>query len=165
MEEVELRPELAVIPSARLLETFEVRVEILLGVEGGAVDPRQLLVVLVPAPVRTCEAGQLQRPDRPGVLQVRPAAEVCELTLGIERDRPFGRADELDLVGLALPLEAGARLGGRYLLPAPFPALGELARDLRLDLREILLADRLRELEVVVEAVLDRRADGDLDPG
>ena len=34
--------------------------------------------------------------------------------------------------------------------------------DLVLDLREVGLGDRLRELEVVVEAVLDRRADRDL---
>ena len=50
----------------------------------------------------------------------------------------------------------------RDLLARPLAALGELAADLLLDPLEVVLADRLRELEVVVEAVLDRRADRDL---
>ncbi len=53
----------------------------------------------------------------------------------------------------------------RALAPLPAPALLQLAPNLGLDLLEILLADRLRKLEVVVEAVLDRRPDRDLDPG
>jgi len=43
--------------------------------------------------------------------------------------------------------------------------LASSAHDLRLDPLEVLLADRLRELEVVVEAVLDRGADRDLHTG
>ena len=53
---------------------------------------------------------------------------------------------------------------GRDLLALPLAALVELALDLGFDLLERLLADRLRKLEVVVEAVLDRRADRDLRP-
>ena len=77
VEEVELRPEPAVVARAGLLEALEVRVEVGLVVEGRAVDPGQLLVVLVAAPVRAGEAGQLDRLDRLRVLQVRPAAEVA----------------------------------------------------------------------------------------
>jgi hypothetical protein len=55
-----------------------------------------------------------------------------------------------------------ARLVRGQLLAAPFAALVELAPELLLDPLEPLLADRLRELEVVVEAVLDRRPDRDL---
>src|SRR4029450_10413274 len=57
------------------------------------------------------------------------------------------------------------RIGRGDLLALPRAALLQLALDLRLDLRERVLADRLRELEVVVEAVLDRRPDRDLRPG
>ena len=81
VEEVELAPEPAVVALPRLLEPREVRVEVVLGVEGRAVDPGQLLVVLVAAPVGAGEAGQLERLDRLRVLQVRAAAEVGEIDL------------------------------------------------------------------------------------
>ena len=58
-----------------------------------------------------------------------------------------------------------ARLVARDLLAGPDAALRDLALDLGLDRLEVALADRLRELEVVVEAVLDRRADRDLHAG
>ena len=158
------RPEPAVVAALRLLEPLEVRVEVGLRVERGAVDPRQLRVVLVAAPVRAREAGQLERLDRLRVLEVRAAAEVREVALRVERDVALGRVDELDLVLLALFREELLRLLGRDLLTRPLAALVELPLDLGLDLLERLLADRLRELEVVVEAVLDRRPDGDLRP-
>ena len=162
VEEIELLAELAMVAALRLLQPLEVRVEILLRVEGGAVDPRQLRVLLVAAPVRAREAGELEGLDRLRVLEVRAAAEVGELALRVERDVALGRVDELDLVRLALDGEALARLVARDLLALPLAALGELAADLLLDPLEVGLVDRLRELEVVVEAVLDRRADGDL---
>ena len=55
VDQVELRPEPAVVARARLLEPLEVRVEVGLRVERRPVDPRQLRVLLVTAPVR---AGQ-----------------------------------------------------------------------------------------------------------
>ena len=163
MEEVELAAQLAVVARLRLLEPLQVRVEVGLRVEGGAVDPRQLRVPLVAAPVGAGERGQLDRLDRLRVLQVRAAAEVGELALRVQRDLALGRVDELDLVALALGLEAALCLLRRDLLALPGAALLQLALDLGLDLLEILLADRLGELEVVVEAVLDRRPDRDLD--
>src|SRR3954468_21288487 len=160
--EVELRPQAAVIALLRLLDPLEVRVEVGLGVERGAVDPGELRVLLVAAPVRACEAGQLQGLDRLRVLQVRAAAEIGEGALRVEADRAFGRVDELDLVRLVLlPEELAGALGVDF-LAVPRAALGELLANLLLDLRERFLADRLRELEVVVEAVLDRRTDRDL---
>ena len=80
----------------------------------------------------------------------------------VERDVALGGVDELDLVRLALGLEARLRLVAGDLLARPLAPLLQLARDLGLDLLEILLAQRLGEVEVVVEAVLDRRADRDL---
>src|SRR3954454_10343060 len=110
MEEVELLADAAVVACASLLEPLEVRVQILLRVERGAVDPGQLGVLLVAAPVRAGEAGQLERLDRLRVLQVRPAAEVGELALGVQRDVALRGADELDLVRLPLRTEALACL-------------------------------------------------------
>ena len=162
VEEIELAAELAMVARLRLLEALEIGVEIGLGVEGRAVDPRQLLVVLVAAPVGTGERRELDRLDRLRVLEVRAAAEIGELALRIERDVALGGVDELHLVGLVLLEEALLRLGRGDLLALPGAALLELAHDLGLDPLEVLLADRLGELEVVVEAVLDRRPDRDL---
>jgi hypothetical protein len=96
---------------------------------------------------------------------VWPAAEVGEIALRVEGDVAVCRFDELELVGLVLGLEAKPRLLARNALAAPLPPLGDLVTDLVLDPLERLLADRLGELEVVVEAVLDRRPDRDLDAG
>src|SRR5579862_1823751 len=162
VEQVELHTEAAVVALARFLETFEVGVEIVLREERGPVDACQLLVVLVAAPVRAGEAGQLERLDRLRVQQVRTSAEVGEVALRVEADRAFGGVDELDLVRLVPALEAHARVLGGDLVARPLAALGELPLDLGLDPLQVVLVDRLREVEVVVEAVLDRRPDGDL---
>src|SRR6185503_8906770 len=98
----ELRPEAAMVAAARLLEALQVRVEILLLVEGGAVDAGQLLVALVAPPVRAGEARQLERLDRLRVLQVRTAAQIGEVPLRVEGDVALGGVDELDLERLAL---------------------------------------------------------------
>ena len=93
---------------------------------------------------------------------MRPTAEVGELALRVEGDGSFRGVDKLDLVLLALLEEAPFGVIRRDLLSRPLAALLELPENLLLDLRQILFADRLGELEVIVEAVLDRRADGDL---
>src|SRR5207247_4409018 len=120
---VELHADRAVGAAPRLLEPLEIRVEVLRRVERGAVDAGQLLVLLVAAPVRAGERGQLERLDRLRVLQVRAAAEVGEVPLGVEADRALGGLDELDLVGLVLLEEALPRLGGAQLLAAPLAAV------------------------------------------
>ncbi len=168
VEEVELHAETAVVTALRLLQPLEVGVEVGLRVEGCAVDPRQLGVRGVAAPVGAGETGQLEGLDRPRVLEMRSAAEVREVVvavvrLRVEGDLPFGGVDELDLVRLGLRLEAPPRLVARGLLARPLATLGELAPDLALDAIEVGFVDRLGELEVVVEAVLDRRPDRDLD--
>jgi hypothetical protein len=96
---------------------------------------------------------------------VRAAAEIGEVALRVERDVAVRGVDQLDLVRLAVVREARSRLVTADLRPLPRPALRDLAPDLVLDRREVGLVDRLGELEVVVEAVLDRRPDRDLDPG
>ena len=107
------------------------RVQVGLRVERGAVDPRQLLVVLVAAPVRAGEAGELHRLDRLRVLEVRAAAEVGELALRVEADRPLGGVDELDLVRLALGSKRCPASSASISSRAPLAALGRSPADLR----------------------------------
>jgi hypothetical protein len=83
MEEVELRAESTMVAPARLLDPLEVGVEIGLRIKSRAVDPRQLGLALVAAPVRARQAGELQGLDRLRVLKMRPAAEVGELALRV----------------------------------------------------------------------------------
>ena len=77
-----------------LLEALEIGIEVGLGEEGRAVDPRQLGVLLVPAPIGAGEAGQLDRLDRARVLKMRAAAEIREVALCVERDLTLGGVDE-----------------------------------------------------------------------
>src|SRR3954453_5736960 len=76
-EEVELRPELAVIAPCGLLEAVLVLPQLLLAGPGGAVDALQLLVLLRAPPVRRGDPGEGPAvAEEAGVRQVRAAAEV-----------------------------------------------------------------------------------------
>src|SRR6185312_3803873 len=164
VDEVELSAQAAMVARLRLLETRKVGVEILRLVERRSVHTRELGLGLVAAPVGTRKREELHRLDRLRVLEMRPAAQVDEVALRVERDVAFRRVDELDLVRLALLLEAFARVVPRDLLALPDAALLDLPLDLVLEPLQIGLRDWLGELEVVVEAVFDRRADRDLRP-
>ena len=153
--------------SRRFASSIAVQVRLQVGrvEEGGPVDARELRAVLVAAPVGAGEREELHRLDRRCVLQVRPAAEVDEVALLVQGDVALGRVDELDLERLALLLEVGAGLVAARLAPLEDAALGDLAPDLLLEAGQRLFGHGLGELEVVVEAVLDRRADRHLRPG
>ena len=101
--------------------------------------------------------------------RVRPAAEVEEGAVAVHRDVVHALVadqvlDQLDLVVLALAREVVERLAG-----GPLAALERLVgldvlAHLLLDARQVVLgeAHALGEVEVVVEAVLDRGPDRDL---
>ena len=98
---------------------------------------------------------------------MRPAAEIEPLALRVDLDLVAlgDRVDQLELEGLAL---VGEQLLRRL-------AVDDLARERRVagddlahlgfDLRQILRRERLLAREVVIEAVVDHRADGDLRAG
>ena len=156
------------------LEHLQVLLEFIRRLPGRAVDARQHLVVFVAAPVGPGDRHQLEgrRVDLAGVLDVRPAAQVREgialverdFRLGIQRVAVFVQAaffqavDQFQLVGLVLEDLAG--FIGRYnLLDEGVPAGDDLAHAF-LDLLQVILRDRLGQVKIIVETVLDRRADG-----
>ncbi len=159
-----------------LLDPLEVLREFLLGEEGGAVDAREHRALGVPAPVGAGDGLQLERADGLRARRVRATAEVGERAVGVERDalkltrwvRVLRGGDEivdqLDLVVLTFAGEALARLAGRHI--AALERLGgfHVRAHALFDPREVGLGDAhaLGELEVVVEAVGDRRTDRDL---
>ena len=180
-EQVQLGAELAVIAALGLGQHGQVLVLRVAGRPGGAVDPLQLRVLLAPPPVRAAAAHHLQRRDVPGGRHVRAAAQVLPLQLAGGRvevvvDRQFRAADldrllgvdpaaalepdQFQLVRLAGQLGPGLGVGDH---PAgePLTLLDDLAHSL-LDVLKIAGLERRRHVEVVVEAVLDRRADPEL---
>ena len=95
---------------------------------------------------------------------MRAAAEIEPVALLVDLELLVGRdgIDQLDLEHLALVLEDALRVVARPdLFREGFVARDDLAH-LLLDRLEILGRERLVAEEVVVEAVLDHRADGDL---
>ena len=98
---------------------------------------------------------------------MRAGAEVCELALRVERDvRVFGQVvDQLDLIRLILFLHVFDGFLARQLKALELQLfLADLAH-LGLDGVEIFLREVERRVKVIIEAVVDRRADGELDLG
>ena len=161
-EEVELLAQLAVVALLGLFHLFEIGFQILRREEGGAVDALQLLVVLVALPVGAGDREQLERLDLRGAWQVRAAAEIDEVGPQRVLAEYFAGLlfDQLALhPGLGVLLEA-LRFGGEDAF------VGERARlDLPhflLDFFEVVRGERSGAVEIVVEAVLDGRADAEL---
>ena len=181
-EQVEVGAELAVVAAGGLLQQLEVLLERVAGRPRGAVDPLQLRVLLGAAPVGGGRPHELERADQPGAGQVRAAAQVGPAGLaGLGVDvvvdgqlaagadlHDLGRVqavaldvDQFELVRLVGQLGLGL-VEVREAAPAePLARLDDLLHAL-LDLGEVVGLERLGDVEVVVEAVLDRRADAEL---
>src|SRR5579875_3403300 len=187
-EELELMADLAVVALLRLLDLPERVVDLRLGRKADAVDALELGVARIAAPIGAGELGQLELADLGGAAHMGPAAEIDEVAGLVEGDRrdpalPLadtngviiagvlgdgGRAllleemKELHLVALAEPLHEVDRL-----VDGHFDALErqllvlELAHG-KLDLLEVLELERLGQLDIVEEAVLDRRPHAEL---
>ena len=168
MEQVHLAAELAVVALLRLLELVQVGVELLLLGEGGAVDAGQHRVLGIAAPIGAGDLHQLEGvADLAGRGHVRAAAEIEPVALPVDLQVLARRngVDQFDLEVLALVLEHALGLVARPdLLGEGFVAGDDLAHFL-FDRRQVFRRERLVAEEVVVEAVLDHRADGHLGAG
>ena len=162
MEEIHLAAEASMVTLLGLLDHPEIGVERLLVVPGCAVDALELLPALIAAPICARKLGQLEGvADMTGGGHVRATAEIEPVALEIDLQILAGRngIHQLDLEHLALPLE-------HFACAIALPDLlgeGRIADNdlphLRLDGGEVLGRERLVAEEVVVEAVLDDRAD------
>ncbi len=134
------------------------------GFPGRAVDPLQLGLGFITAPVRPCHALQLKSfgVELAGVLHVGASAEIPPvLSEGVEGDRILEAFQDLQLVGLVLGLDLGFRLSARH--------LDTLERDLfindldhpLLDRLEIGFGEGIGVVEVVVEPGFRPGPDGD----
>ncbi|MNS68507.1 hypothetical protein D3C72_1017910 [compost metagenome] len=168
VEELHGAAQLAVVALLGLFDAQQIGVQVLLGRPGGAVDALQLGARGITAPVGAGQLGQLEGlADELGGREVRPPAQVGPFALLVDGDGLRARqvADQLGLVGLAHRLEM---LDRRVAVPdltlqrgAPVDDLAHLL----FDLGEVVGREGLVAGEVVIEAVLDGRADGDLGAG
>ena len=184
-EQVQLGAELAVVALLGLLEELQVRLQLVLGRPGGAVDALELRVLLAAAPVGGRRAHQLERRDVPGGGQVRAAAQVLPAQLaglGVEvvvdgqlaarrpRRPRRRRRPRQPLRPISSSLYGSSASSSRASSSVTtrrenrWPCLIDLLH-LLLDGLEVLGGERLLDVEVVVEAVLDRRADAELGLG
>ena len=165
-KQVQLAADLAVVAALGLFQPREVRLQRVLGGERGAVDPLEHLVLLVAPPVGARDRHQLEVRHGRGGRQVGSFAEVDEIALAVQAHGRVGDPlDDLDLVRLAALAKEADRVGlGQILALDRLRGAGQLAHR-RLDLLEIVRGEGAVELEIVIEAVLDRRADRQLRAG
>ena len=163
-EQLQLLAQLAMVAFFGFLEHGQILVEHRLLRERDAVDTRQHLVLLVAAPVGSGYGSQLDRLDVSHVRQMGPPAQVGELSVGIETDRAV--LEPLDQFYLILVAFLGVglhRVGLAYFASRDgLLGPGQLLHFL-FDFRQVALGDRGRGVHVVVESVLDARADAELD--
>ncbi len=153
------QPAVVALPSH--LQPLQVLLQLLGRRESGAVDAGEHGVLAVAAPVGPGYGQQPHRPDPAAVGYVRSPAQVEKLSLPVDAYGGLVRqiVDEFELVGLVG--KKHERLLLADLAPLEWLTHGEKALDLFRDSGKVVLSHRLGELEIVVEAVLDRRADGD----
>ena len=163
-EQTELFAKLAVVALLGLFDAGQIRVELLLLREAGAVDALEHLAAAVAAPVGAGDARELDGValDAAGGVQMRAGAEVDEFALTIEGDDGVLRqvVDELDLVRLIALLHELQRFLARELKTLETQLfLADLAH-LGLELLEHLGREWLGAVKIVIETVLDGRTDG-----
>ena len=166
-EELHLAAELLVVALLRLLDAVEVLLQLVLRRERRSVDSAEHLVLRVAAPVRARRRRQFERLDRAGREEVRPRAQIGEVALPVERNLlALGHvAYQFDLVRLFALFHKRDRLIARESEPLEADILFDDLLHLALDTLEVLGAERLGDVKVVVEALIDRRTYRELDLG
>src|SRR5262245_23284895 len=86
VEQVHLAAEPAMVAPFGLLELMQMGIKVGLGRERRAIDPLQLRLVRVAAPIGARDLGQLERADAAGRRPVGPATEIEPFALVVERD-------------------------------------------------------------------------------
>ena len=146
---------------AGFFELVEVFVQFLLLGEGDAVNPRQLFARFIPPPVSACHGRQLNGFDLARVGDMRPAAQVGELSLGVESNFAiFQLFEQFEFVLIPLFAEVGNGLLLRHFLADVGIFLARQLLHLRLNLGQVLNGESaVAEVHVVVEPIFDGRPD------
>ena len=168
LEEIQLLAEPPVVAPLGLLDEDEILLHLLGCRKSRPVDALEHLVVLVAPPVGAGHVEQLEGLDLSRCGDVRAPAQIGEITLRVQAHRFHigGQVvDQLHLVGFALFLEELHRFFAADLAAREGFVLGGDLGHALLDLLQILGREGRLVIEIVVEPVLDRRADGHLHVG
>src|SRR5664280_73315 len=159
----------------RFFAAVKVAVKLFLRGPDRAVDALEHRPFLRTTPVRTGDRHQLERADRPGAGDVRTLAQVDEravLKRGHGRQGRVGLSctrsqvvENLDLERLIPRLEESTTLLEREFLAYEGMVGADRGMHGRLDGCKVVRGQRARQQEVVVEAVVYRRADAELGIG
>ena len=168
-EVLQLPAQLVVVPLEGLGLLLQIGVQLILLRESHAVDPLEHLPAAVAPPVGAAALGQLDGValNAAGGVQMGTGAQVGELALPIEGDvGVLGQVlNQLHLVGLPLLLHIADGLLPGQLEPLQLQLLLADLAHLGLDLLQVLLGEGLGAVQVIVEAVVDGRANGQLGVG
>ncbi len=147
------------------LQELQVCLEFFLVEERGAVDSLELVVIRVPPPVSAACAKELERGHPSGIGQVRPPAQVNEVSLAVDRYLLALRSKFIDKLYLVrfVP-EQLFRFVDRKVLAGDGHFLLDDAAHLVLYLLQGILVHRVHQ-EVVIESLLDGRPDTELRAG
>jgi hypothetical protein len=168
VEQAHLAADAAMIALFGLRHHVQVCAELLVVLPAGTVDPLQLLVPGVATPIGARQLGQLEgMPQLLGRGQMRAETEVVPIALAIDRDLRVG-GQAFDMLGLIFFADRQEVIDRPRAVPNlardRLVAVDDLVHAL-LDLLQILGREGLFAREVVVKAVLDRRAERHLETG
>ena len=163
-EEIQLSAEFPMVALCRLLQHVQVGIKFFLLLKRRAIDALQHLVLLAAAPVCTCDTLQLKCLDLAGRDDMGACAEVGELALRIEGDHlVLGQIlNQLHLIVLTLLTEECNRLCTGNLAADKRQVLLDDLLHFLFDITKIGIRQLVLHVEIVVEAVLDRRSDREL---
>ncbi len=168
MEQIHLAPQAPVVALLGLIELMQIGRKVVLARPRRAVDALEHGLGRIPAPIGAGDLEQLEAfADLARRGHMRAPAEIEPVALRVELDLLAlgNRVDQLELEVFALLLEERLRGVAIDDLAGEGPVARDDLRHLRLDPREIVGRERLLAREVVIEAVVDHRADGDLRAG
>ena len=186
-EQVQLRAEAAVVAPLGLGDLVQVRLQRLLALPRRAVDALQLLVLLVPPPVRGGGAHEPEGRDVAGggtcgprhrSLHTTSPVCACRLSYAVSSPEASTSITSSSVSAAVPPLRSissslygssasslRASSSESYAAPGePLAGLDDLLHR-RLELGQVVRREGLRDVEVVVEAVPDRRPDAELGLG
>ena len=135
--------------------------------EGDAINPAELAVLRIGAPVSAGGSGELEGLDHREIHQVGASAEVGELALAVEGNVvALGGVllNELDFIGLAPVLHELSGVGGGEGETLDGGLFLDDLLHLGFQGSQILRSEGLFHVKIVVEAAVDGRADGELCP-
>ena len=159
-KQAKLFSKLSVVTFLCFLHTGDVLFKICLFGIGGSVDSGKHFVLLAASPVSSCKAGKLKRFYRLCCHQVRACAEIHKLSLLIEADLRIFRKilNKLYLIRFIFFFKKFNSLCSWFCKSGNGQVLFYDFFHLSLDLRKIFCCDRLITVNIIIEAILNRRS-------